>query len=258
LTTWFFEPDGDRFRATELTRGPWSERHQHGGPPAALLGGAMEKHVSPADVRAARFTIVFHRPIAIGVFRVTTETVREGKKVRLVRAQLIDGDDRAVATADATFVRRDHTTEVSATVSPAPPPPDTCDPFEFSFFTAPVGYHTAMEARHIEGTWGTGALSLWMRIRGSVLAGEAPSPLQRVLAAADSGNGLSVALDLARFTFVNPDLTVLLARELDGEWLGMHARTTFGPDGVGLADTKLVGRSGDIGRGLQSLIVEHR
>lgn len=254
----FYEPEGDRFRATELTRGPWSEHHQHGGPPSALLAGAMEKHVAPADLRVTRFTIVFHRPIAIDVFRVTTETVREGKKVRLVRAQLVSEDDRAVATAEATFVRRDRASEVKATPSTPPRAPEACEPFTFSFFTAPVGYHTAMEARHIEGTWGTGALSLWMRIRGSVLPGETPSALQRVLAAADSGNGLAVALDLARFTFVNPDLTVFLARELDGEWLGMHARTTFGPDGIGLADTRLVSHSGDVGRGLQSLIVERR
>ncbi len=34
----FYERDGERFLATELTRGPWDPDAQHAGPPAALLG----------------------------------------------------------------------------------------------------------------------------------------------------------------------------------------------------------------------------
>ena len=30
----FYEPDGDRFVSTELTRGPWDPGSQHAGPPA--------------------------------------------------------------------------------------------------------------------------------------------------------------------------------------------------------------------------------
>ena len=38
-----YERDGDRFVATELTRGPWNPDHQHAGPPAALLARAIER-----------------------------------------------------------------------------------------------------------------------------------------------------------------------------------------------------------------------
>ena len=37
----FYLADAGAFEATELTRGPWGDV-QHGGPPAALLAGAME------------------------------------------------------------------------------------------------------------------------------------------------------------------------------------------------------------------------
>ena len=37
MTDAFYVPDGDRYAATEHTRGPWSPQHQHGGPPAALI-----------------------------------------------------------------------------------------------------------------------------------------------------------------------------------------------------------------------------
>lgn len=197
----FFVPEGDAFRATEHTRGPWSMHHQHGGPPSALLARAIEQHVASDVLRVARLTVVFHKPIAIASFRLGVETVRAGKKVRVVRAQLLSTPDgAAVATADAVLVRRDGTTGVSETVRDAPNAPGACPPFEFSFFAATVGYHTAMEARHIAGTFGHGAMALWMRMRVALVPGEAPSPLQRVVAAADSGNGVSVALDSSRAT----------------------------------------------------------
>ena len=39
----FYEPlGGGRFRSTAHTAGPWDVRSQHAGPPAALLGRALE------------------------------------------------------------------------------------------------------------------------------------------------------------------------------------------------------------------------
>ncbi len=254
----FYVREGDLYRATELTRGPWSPHHQHGGPPAALLAGLLEKHAAGEDARIARFTMVFHKPIGIDRFRVALETVREGKKVRLARAYLLAAKDgKEVATAEALFVRRDTSIVAASPIEP-PRAPDACPPYQFPFFAEPVGYHTAMEGRLIEGVFGQGKMAIWMRMRASVLPGETPSPAQRVVVAADSGNGISVALDLAQYTFVNPDLTVVLGRELEGEWVALDARTTIGPDGIGIADTLLADERGSIGRGVQSLIVERR
>ena len=259
----FFLPEGTGFRATAATRGPWSPDHQHGGPPSALLARALERFMtsgpaaSSTPLRAARMTVAFHRPIAIDRFEVTVEPVREGKKVRIARATLADSSGRAVATAEALFVRRADV-GVAASLDVAPLSPDVCEPHVFSFFAADVGYHTAMEGRLISGTFGSGKMAIWLRMRLAVVPGETPSPLQRVVAAADSGNGVSVGLDLALYTFVNPDLTVYLARELAGEWVGLDAETRFGPDGIGLATTTLLDTSGAVGRGLQSLIIEAR
>ena len=61
----FFLPLGDgRFAATEHTRGPWSDQHQHGGPPAALLAHGMEA-LLPAGVQLARITFELPRPVPI-------------------------------------------------------------------------------------------------------------------------------------------------------------------------------------------------
>lgn len=256
----FWLPEGgDAFRATVATRGPWSMEHQHGGPPAALLARALEQDAAriATPMRAARITVAFHRPIAIDLHRVAVEPVREGKKVRIARAQLTDDKGRAVATAEAVFIRR---ADVGVAETPGAPPPEprACAPHEFSFFAATEGYHTAMEARLIAGTFGAGKMSLWMRMRIPTVPGEIPSGLQRVVAAADSGNGISVALDLAEYTFINPDLTVYLAREHRGEWVALDATTRFAGDGTGLAETVISDAEGLVGRGCQSLIVERR
>jgi hypothetical protein len=257
----FWVPEGDAFRATEATRGPWSAEHQHGGPPAALLARALEVDAARAGLplRAARITIAFHRPIMIDVFRVSVESVREGKKVRVARAHLMDSMGRPVASAEALFIRRaDVGVQATATPDAIARAPDECAPYQFPFFTASVGYHTSMESRLISGTFGTGKMAAWLRMRVAVVPGETPSPLQRIVAAADSGNGVSVGLDLAKYTFINPDLTVSLVRELQGEWVGLDATTRFGDDGIGQADTAILDTAGLVGRGLQSLVVERR
>lgn len=85
-----------------------------------------------------------------------------------------------------------------------------------------------------------------------------PSGLCRPLVVADSGNGISAALDLRRWLFINTDLTVTLHRHPAGEWVHMRARTTLDPDGVGVADSVLSDAHGRVGRGLQSLLVARR
>ena len=84
------------------------------------------------------------------------------------------------------------------------------------------------------------------------------SPLQRVLAVADSGNGLSSELDLRVWHFINPELTVHLHREAVGEWVCVQAQTAISTGGAGLATTVLHDLSGPLGVGAQSLLVAPR
>lgn len=254
-------PDGDVFVSTELTRGPWSPVHQHGGPPSALLARALERRLAAetdgAPFHPARMTIELLRPVPIAPLRVTTETVRPGRKVRGVAAICTAGDE-VVARAEILFIRR---AEIDARVGHGGGPPRSVadsPPYAFTFFGAPVGYHTAMELRAAEGTWGTGVMTMWLRLRVPVVPGEAPSPLQRVMVAADSGNGISAALDPRRHTFLNPDLSVHLHRVPDGEWVCLAATTTVSSGGVGLAECALSDERGPIGRSLQSLLIDDR
>jgi hypothetical protein len=87
------------------------------------------------------------------------------------------------------------------------------------------------------------------------MEGEPTSAYQRVAVAADSGNGISAILDIRRFNFVNSDLTINLLRPPVGEWICLDAQTWLGPQGGGLAESRLYDAHGLIGRATQSLAV---
>ena len=250
--------DAGTWTSTELTRGPWSPEHQHGGPPAALLARALERDLAALEpaARIVRMTVEILRPIPIAALAIEVERVRTGRQVQELGGRiLVEG--REVCRASALCIR---TTELdfAPPAGAAPVPPEQSAPFEFPFFTEAVGYHRGMEVRFARGTWGSGAVTAWMRMRAPLVPGEEPSPLQRVMIAADSGNGVSAVLDVQRYTFVNPDLTVYLHRPPVGEWVCLDASTTPQPSGIGLAESALHDVEGPIGRSLQSLVVARR
>jgi hypothetical protein len=57
---------------------------------------------------------------------------------------------------------------------------------------------------------------------------------------------------------VNPDLSLYLDREPIGEWFALDARSTADADGLGLAQSDMHDRDGELGRCLQCLVVEER
>jgi hypothetical protein len=258
----FFEPDGDRFVATELTRGPWNATHQHGGPPSALLARALERTLAasaPLPMQIVRITVEFLRPILLAPVTLATEMERAGKKVaRLSGTASIEGTPVCRATALAIRTSATDLPQLPAPLPITPPLPAQSRPYEFSFFRESVGYQTGMETRFARGEWGRGPTTVWMRMRVPLVPGESPSPLQRVVIAADSGNGVSPVLDPGAWTFVNPDLTVYLHRAPEGEWICIDAVTIPSATGVGLAESALFDERGPIGRSAQSLVIEKR
>jgi len=248
----------DRFLATELTRGPWDPGLQHAGPPAALLGRAVERHGDRGDLQVARVTFEIMRPLPIAELRVATRLLRGGRSVELVEATLLAGEAEVMR---ATALRvRTADLDLPAGLVPGPrlPGPDAGRSMPFFPTGQEVGYHTAMDVRFVAGSFlEPGPATVWMRMRHPLVPGEAPSPLCRVMVAADSGNGVSAALDYRRWRFINPDLTVYLMRLPAGDWVALEAATTA-TAGVGLADTALHDERGPVGRAAQVLFIDRR
>ena len=247
---------GDRWSSTWHTTGPWDERFQHGGPPSALLGRAVERTSPRADMVVARVTVEILGPIPVGQLTVTAAVARQGRSVELVEATMSAGG-RQVARAAAWRVRR----AAAAGVAPRRvlPPPLPAVGAGIGTGGWVDGYLSAVEWRFVRGHFTEkGPSAAWTRLRIPLVEGEDPSPLQRVLAVADSGNGISSELDLSGWHFINPELTVHLHREPVGEWICLDATTTISPGGAGLATSVLSDLGGPVGVGAQSLLVAPR
>lgn len=261
----FFALDGETVLPTPHTRGPWSADHQHGGPPAALLGRALHK-TARAEGKSvpARITFEFLRPVPIQPLVLEIDVLRPGKTALTLVASLFDAETKTermrgigLFLAPAPLSLPESVRRESSGISEVPGPEDSA-PFVFPFFQTEIGYHRAMEVRMARGTFGEGATTSWMRARVSLIEGEEPSPLDRVLLASDSGNGLSPILDFSAYTFINPDLTVVLRRLPRGEWVGLSSKTVLGEEGTGVAGSDLFDEEGEFGVALQSLIVRAR
>lgn len=250
----FFIADGDRFEATPWTQGPWELGAQHAGPPSALLGRGVEVLVPDGDLRVARITVEILRPIPVAALRVDARMVRPGRRVAHAEAVLLHGDD-TVARAAAWFIRPTAGVPEAGLEEPPPPGPEGLQGYVPDRWAAP-SYFTAMEWRFARGSFfDPGPAAAWMRMRIPLVAGEEPSPLVRVLAAADSGNGVSQVVPIDRFVFINTELSVHLIRMPAGDWVCLDAVTRVGDDGIGLADSVLWDERGRIGGGRQSLLV---
>ena len=256
----FYEADGDRYRATELTRGPWDPGAQHAGPPSALLAREIERLPDSERFQVGRISFDILRPIPIGPVQVRARVLRPGRRVQLVEADLSDGEQVLMrATAWRLEITELELPPGAVAEDSPPPPPDEGGGFEFFPTDQEHGYHTAMELSFVAGGFmELGPAMVWLRMRKPLVAGEEPTPLQRTLVVADVGNGVSSVLDYHRFLFLNVELTVHFERMPAGEWICVDARTLPRPTGVGTAESVLADRRGRIGRAAQTLIISER
>jgi hypothetical protein len=121
------------------------------------------------------------------------------------------------------------------------------------------GYLDAMQWRGIKGSFGEpGPATIWARQSVDLVEGEPPTPLQRICAVADSGNGASSLLPPTEWWFINTELTIHFQREPEGEWICLDAATTIGTDGIGTARSTLHDRTGQVAFGAQALMIRPR
>lgn len=265
--------------------GPWSDDAMHGGPPSALLVRACEQAAGvvatawtgegapdgpAADGRgtggsgaggsgelvALRASIDFFAPVPYAPVEVTARVIRPGRRITLAEAMLVAGG-REVLHARVWLVRRPAADAPPSpelprddTVVPAPEDsPATMDRWRFP-------YSRALDWHIVSGDpEGPGDAAVWARQRFPLVDGEEPSGLQRAVLVADSGNGISAALDWDRWMFVNVDLDVHLARPFAGPWVLLDAGTRYTSAGSALATSQLRDRRGVVGAGAQTLVV---
>jgi hypothetical protein len=266
--TALFEPvEGGGWHPTAWSVGPWAPDALHGGPTAALLAREAEHAGDEASPEIAwhpaRLSVELVRPVPTAPLRASARVVRPGRKVQLVDAEVATADGTVVSTARLLRVRTDDVEAPDTTTALEPPafPVDAATTAQLTPTRAGWdGFHNrGVEHRFAAGHFTeSGPATDWIRLTVPVVEAENPSPLCRVAAAADFGNGISSVTDWATTLFINPDLTIHLRRLPAGEWVCLEAVTWMGGAGVALAESRLWDETGFLGRSLQSLLVDRR
>jgi hypothetical protein len=258
MTEPIFARDGEAWAPTEHARGPWDPDMLHGGAPAALLARELERLEPGSEMFMARVTYDYLGPVPLATLEAAASTEKPGARLQVVTGELrAAGAERVALRARGVRLRRADAKAVGE--GPPLPPPDTGHDITPFGSVTDAGFHpTGVEMRLVEGGRETGAAKAWFRLLRPVVAGEEPTPLQRVVAAADFGNGISSAYPFDEYLFANCDLSVHLHREPEGEWIGLDARTIVGPQGVAQATSVLHDGHGPVGYAAQTLFVERR
>jgi hypothetical protein len=254
-----FLPRDGGFVATELARGPWDHEAQHGGAPAALLMRAFEQLPARDGLTISRVTYEFLRPVPLAQLKVSAEVVRPGRRVQLLEGSVTAPAGLEVVRARALQVQAADAQAPRTALAAPPAGPEHGRDNDFKPAYRPMFAPDAVEIRFISGTFsGDGPSTAWFRLRGQLVAGEETSPLQRLAAAGDFGNGISATLPWGDYVFINPDLTLYIERPPVGEWFCLDARTIIAPNGIGTAESVLYDERGRVGRATQALLVAPR
>jgi len=265
LNAAYVETAGGGFLAGPLTRGPWHPDHQHAGPPSALICRAVERAAAAAGelTHLGRLTVNLLRPAPVGACNVEVAADYLGRSAGHFSGRLVAaGKEVARFTA---LMQREAPLPVPEG-APGHPPPHAPRPWRdsepvtmgFEGADPHFGYAELVETRVADGQPFRGPSAMWFRLAHPLVEGEEPSPYQRVAVAADSGNGVSAALDFAKYVFVNCDLTINLFRRPVGTCICLEARSLFGGNSCGLAESALYDKDGVIGQATQSLAVRLR
>jgi hypothetical protein len=193
--------------------------------------------------------------VPVAPLRIEVDLLRSGRRLELLEA-------RAVADGRVVMVARAWRVAVTPDDVPSRPDDPPLDPPRLPrarpYHLPGVhtdGYLSAVDFRFERGAfdeWGP-ALA-WARPRVPLLEGEDLTGWQRVLVVADSGSGISMVHDPTTHPAINCDLTVVLHRDPETDWVGLDAQTVINAGSGAMTSTTILDRRGPIGVGVQTML----
>lgn len=265
----------ERFMPTSFTYGAWGP-FQHGAPPSALLTRMLERRrLKSEGMRITRIAVDLLSAVPYMELRARSWVSRPGRQIAKVEAELladVKGVWRPVATASAWMMATADTRDIERAFDKHVP-----GPAESTAEYIPLtedwsgGYIESIEARAAATEDDAGTKIHWVRAPHPIVLGEEPTAVERVMQVADTANGIGATLSPHQWAFMNTDLVVHLHRlpQLSpseksaesesqpegGGWVGISARGSIGPDGIGMTAGELYDAHGPIGRSMQTLLV---
>jgi len=256
------DPVGEKFRATDMVRGTWSADIQHAAPVSSLLVRALENCSRRPDTRLARVAIDLMGGVpSEGDLWVRAQMERPGKQIELVSAEMLApgpaDEPRVVARASGWRMSQLDTHAVALDADAPLPALENAKSRDMAKNWRPNYVHS------IDWRWLTVPLSpgpgeSWLNPMVDLVKGETMTPLQRLFSVADDANGIGSKIDIRKYTFLNTDLVVHIHRVPDGDWIGIRADTSYGPDGIGTTVGALFDQSGSVAHIQQSVLVRPR
>ena len=249
-----FIPEGSEVVPTTFAVGPWRPDAVHGSAVAALFAAALDEPESTV----ARLTMDLLGAVPLQTLRLTVTDVEGGRRVRR-RVAVLQHEDRVVAQAVALLVTESADLGLPTIEGSGVPnsPPKALSLLPASRAGWP-GFESQSMALHTSHE-GTHTMLGWFRLLHPAIAGKPLTGLQMALAAADyTSGGTAVVLSWKRWTFVSTDLTVNLARRPNDDWIGLAAKSTLGPAGIGVATGVLHDAAGEMAHCTQTQFIEPR
>jgi Thioesterase-like superfamily len=248
----FFLRDGDDLVPQTVAQGPWGATvsgHILGG----LLGWAVEGAHSDADLQPARLTVDLLRPTFMEPVRIQTTVRREGKRIAVIDAAILQRGVVA-SRASAVFLRRGEHPEGAVWSAPItmPPLPDDTDvpetemPFELWAYGSGNG---TLGGTSIEWEQDHTPKFAWIREIRPLIDADEMTPFTRAALAGDVTSALT-HWGTGGLRYINADFTITLSRLPDGEYIGLAAHSHHGAAGVASGAVTLCDRHGPIGSGL--------
>ncbi|HSV39539.1 MAG TPA: thioesterase family protein [Nocardioidaceae bacterium] len=243
-----FTLDGDQLVPTPIACSMWSTDQMHGVAVSGALARGLELKLAElgrGDLQAARYTVDLFQPARMSPFTVHTEVVREGRRICLIDAFLLQ-DGARVARASCTFLLP--TESPSGVVwtpvdHPVVPPSDQVPPSEeprVPFFASDVPWSQSFpdhQNASRKQTWQTGL---------PVVEGEAGTPFQAVASIADA-TSMVVNWGTEGVQYINTDITLALARPPVGREIGLSATDRVERDGIAVGTVEVFDRAGPLG-----------
>ena len=250
-----FERSGDLYTPTELAHGPWARDFLHGGPVCGLAAYAAQQRQPDSDFQPVRLVVDLHRAVPPTPPEGIATSERSTRRMTLAQVS-IRADGREVTRASALFLKRSAAPpgpvlgrEVPKLAGPDGLETATMIPRE-AYDLVPPGFHREVELRWAPRAEGEPAAG-WFRMPAPLVGGEPTSPFVRAATLSDLGNAVS---GLARRTaqaaaaaYINPDTTLYLHRDPQGEWLGLELDTIGEEEGVGLSHVRFHDADGAFG-----------
>jgi Acyl-CoA thioesterase C-terminal domain/Acyl-CoA thioesterase N-terminal domain len=254
-----FRREGEELVPSLFAQGPWNPEHLHGGPICGVLAHAIETCPSPVPMRVARMTVEMTRPVPLAPFSVHAEVTRAGRRIQQIDAR-IAAAGQTLVRASALRVRIGRRDEAIAIPFhdplPARVPGPPRDPEMLRLFSP--GFIRALDFMRSQLAAPGEPGVTWSRMRVPLVEGELVTPFVRLATVCDFASGTGNPIDFARFTSINPDLSLHVLREPRSEWIGIRARSGIDADGIGQSYGTLFDAEGPVARALVSLLVERR